>query len=235
MKLTEQMTAKLMESSLDGEYVKSLRTSGAAITPDAVVWLKNKLGSSNAGSYNQGIAVLGLIPKERYEEIIKQYRSGPMRSLSSLLIKFRDIADSQRTGENKWASIYKESKTVHDGQTSYVYKGYKLRLVDVIGNGKWYNVWKGDEKINQERNLSTLAKAKKFVDSLKLGESKLGKTEQELFDTVKRLGSYTIVKSDYRKREFIAGLALIKKNLVVFEKVEHETYGQPLTYILKLK
>jgi hypothetical protein len=84
-----------------------------------------------------------------------------------------DISDRFNTLLELYKMKTNESKSISkDGETSYAYKGYKLNLIETNGDGKWYNVWKGDIKHNQDRTLTTLAKAKKFVDNLdKIPES----------------------------------------------------------------
>jgi hypothetical protein len=106
MTLAEQYL-KMCETTTNGGHVRALRQHGSDLNLETMIWLKGVLDSSDSGTHNHGIAVLGLIPTDRYEELIRSESSGSRRWFGELLRKYRDIAAKQRTGHNKWASIYK--------------------------------------------------------------------------------------------------------------------------------
>jgi len=45
------------------------------------------------------------------------------------------------------------------------YKGYTITKVLTPQGDKWYNVFKGDVKLNLSRDLTTLSKAKAFIEA----------------------------------------------------------------------
>lgn len=50
---------------------------------------------------------------------------------------------------------------------TYNYKGYTIVLIESLnGVEKWYNIFKNDIKINDNRDINTLTKAKQYINEL---------------------------------------------------------------------
>jgi len=47
----------------------------------------------------------------------------------------------------------------------YKYKGYTIAKVLTPQGEVWYNVFRGDAKLNLTRDLTTLSKAKAFIEA----------------------------------------------------------------------
>lgn len=47
-------------------------------------------------------------------------------------------------------------------EVEYHYKGYVIQLVSY--GDKYYNIWKNGTKVNDNKDLDTLSKVKRFID-----------------------------------------------------------------------